>query len=128
MWIGRAPVGIRSASTTLGINVYSLKDSIKAAAKIAAKDMLLYFIGKQDDGTIGVDLLPRPYYWWEAGAMMGSLVDYWHYTGDTTYNSFTTEILQSQVGPHNDFMPPRTEILPRKRRPSILGHGRHVCR
>ena len=81
-------------------------DSIKAAAKIVAADTRRYFVGKQEDGKIGVTLLPAPYYWWEAGAMMGSLIDYWHYTGDTTYNNFVIEILQSQVGPHNDFMPP----------------------
>ncbi|CZS99214.1 related to mannan endo-1,6-alpha-mannosidase DCW1 precursor [Rhynchosporium graminicola] len=81
-------------------------DSIKAAAKVTATDMIRYFVGKQSDGTIGVLLLPRPYYWWEAGALMGGLIDYWKYTGDSSYNDFVIEILQSQVGPHNDFMPP----------------------
>ncbi|KAK0125534.1 hydrolase 76 protein [Cadophora gregata] len=81
-------------------------DSIKAAAKIMATDMVRYFIGEQEDGSIGVLLLPRPYYWWEAGAMMGGLQDYWVYTGDTTFNDFVIKVLQSQVGPHNDFMPP----------------------
>jgi mannan endo-1,6-alpha-mannosidase len=38
--------------------------------------------------------------------MFGSLVSYWHYTGDTTYNQVTIDAMQFQVGPHNDFMPP----------------------
>ena len=50
--------------------------------------------------------LPQPYYWWEAGAMFGTLIDYWYYTGDTTYNDVTSQALLFQVGPDKDFMPP----------------------
>jgi len=50
--------------------------------------------------------LPSPYYWWEAGAMFGSLVDYWYYTGDSTYNDITTQAMLFQVGPNDDYMPP----------------------
>jgi rhamnogalacturonyl hydrolase YesR len=46
------------------------------------------------------------YYWWEAGAMFGCLIDYWHYTGDSSYNAVVMQGLQFQVGPHQDFMPP----------------------
>lgn len=38
--------------------------------------------------------------------MMGSLIDYWVVTGDTTYNPQVTEALLFQVGPHQDYMPP----------------------
>jgi Glycosyl hydrolase family 76 len=61
-------------------------------------------VGNQYGQTPGI--LPGPYYWWEAGAMWGAMIDYWHYTGDTTYNNLTMQALQWQVGPHNDFMPP----------------------
>lgn len=37
---------------------------------------------------------------------MGSMLQYEHYTGDTTYNAQITQALQFQVGPHDDFMPP----------------------
>jgi len=50
--------------------------------------------------------LPDPYYWWEAGAMFGSMVDYWYYTGDSTYNEVTTQALLFQVGPNDNYMPP----------------------
>ena len=58
-------------------------------------------------------LLPDPYYWWEAGAMFDQMVQYWYYTGDTTYNDVVTQGLIAQVGPNNDYMPPnqtKTEV------------------
>ena len=47
---------------------------------------------------------------WEAGALLGAMVDYWYYTGDTTYNEVTSEGLLFQVGPNNDFMPPNQTL------------------
>jgi mannan endo-1,6-alpha-mannosidase len=44
--------------------------------------------------------------WWEAGAMFGALIDYWYYTGDTTYNDITSQAMLWQVGPNEDYMPP----------------------
>lgn len=52
-----------------------------------------------------VGLLPDPYYWWEAGAMFGHMIDYWHYTGDTTYNDVVMAGILAQTGPDNNFMP-----------------------
>lgn len=65
---------------------------------------MTYYNGNVTGGIIG--MLPGPYYWWEAGAMWGSLVDYWYYTGDTTYNSVVTQALLYQAGPDADYMPP----------------------
>jgi mannan endo-1,6-alpha-mannosidase len=62
-----------------------------------------YYNGNQTGGIPG--LLPGPYYWWEAGAMFGSLIDYWYYTGDTSYNAVTTEAMLFQVGDKNNYMP-----------------------
>ncbi len=59
-------------------------NSIQTAASTIAHGMMSYYTGNQTGGTPG--LLPAPYYWWEAGAMFGSLIDYWYYTGDSTYN------------------------------------------
>lgn len=57
-------------------------------------------------------ILPGPptenkgdYYWWEGGAMMGTYVDYWHLTGDTSYNSVVMEGMLHQVGDHANYMP-----------------------
>nr|OQO18240.1 hypothetical protein B0A51_13574 [Rachicladosporium sp. CCFEE 5018]OQO24090.1 hypothetical protein B0A51_05933 [Rachicladosporium sp. CCFEE 5018] len=79
-------------------------NSIKTAASTAAHGMMSYYKGNITGGTPG--LLPQPYYWWEGGAMWGSLIDYWSYTGDTTYNDIVSESLLFQVGPDDDFMPP----------------------
>ena len=38
--------------------------------------------------------------------MFMTMVDYWHYTGDTTYNDIVEQALLFQVGPNNDYMPP----------------------
>ncbi|TKA53274.1 hypothetical protein B0A49_11562 [Cryomyces minteri] len=78
--------------------------SIKSAASTIAHGMMQYYTGNQTGQVPGN--LPLPYYWWEAGAMFGSLVDYWYYTGDTTYNDVTTQALLFQVGPDNNYMPP----------------------
>ena len=55
-------------------------DSIKSAASSIARQMMTSYVGNLSGQVPG--LLPPPYYWWEAGAMFGSLLDYWYYTGD----------------------------------------------
>lgn len=79
-------------------------ESIKAAAGQAAYDMMKYYDGNQTGRIPGN--LPDPYYWWECGAMFGSLLDYYYYTGDDQYNDLVTEGLLFQVGPSNDYMTP----------------------
>ncbi|KAJ5305832.1 hypothetical protein N7508_004847 [Penicillium antarcticum] len=88
------------ASIDLDINDEA---SIKAAAKTAATGMLKYYTGNQPGDVPGN--IPDPYYWWEAGAMFGAMVEYWYYTGDTTWNEITTQALLWQVGDENNFMP-----------------------
>jgi mannan endo-1,6-alpha-mannosidase len=75
-----------------------------AVARSMVDDMMSFYTGNDSGGVPG--LLPKPYYWWEAGALMGSLVDYWYYTGDTRWNNVAEEGLLFQVGPNNDYMPP----------------------
>jgi len=69
----------RIASVLLGSHIaqainldLSSTDSIKAAAKTIAGDMMSYYTGNQIGGTPG--LLPPPYYWWESGAMFGAMI------------------------------------------------------
>ncbi|KAJ5787600.1 Six-hairpin glycosidase [Penicillium paradoxum] len=78
-------------------------DSIKAAAKTAAAGMLKYYTGDQPGDVPGN--IPDPYYWWEAGAMFGAMVEYWYYTGDDKWNKITTQALLHQVGDDNNYMP-----------------------
>jgi len=78
--------------------------SVKAATSKIAANMMDWYKGDESPNAPG--LLPPPYYWWNAGAMFGSLIDYWYYTGDDTYNAVTTEAMLFQVGPDENYMPP----------------------
>ena len=62
-----------------------------------------YYTGDQPGDVPGN--LPDPYYWWEAGAMLQSLIEYWYYTGDKTFNEKTTQGMLWQVGAEKNYMP-----------------------
>ncbi|KAF1810803.1 mannan endo-1,6-alpha-mannosidase [Eremomyces bilateralis CBS 781.70] len=76
--------------------------SIKKAASSLARGLVRFYTGNATGMIPG--LLPDPYFWWEAGAMFMTLVEYWSLTGDTTYNNITTEALLHQIG-DNDYLP-----------------------
>lgn len=42
--------------------------------------------------------------WWEGGAMFMTLIQYWYFTGDTTYNDEVSVGMQWQSG-NGDYMP-----------------------
>lgn len=84
-------------------NMTSL-DSIRNAASTVAYGMMTYYTGNQTGKEPG--LLSPPYYWWEAGAMWGGMVEYWHYTGDTSYNDVVSQAILAQASPTIDFMMP----------------------
>ncbi|KAJ4410067.1 hypothetical protein N0V91_002076 [Didymella pomorum] len=79
-------------------------ESVKSAAKIIAAGTREWYTGDRVGDTPGN--LPDPYYWWLCGAMFGSLIDYWYYTGDDTYNTITTQAIVHQIGQPQAFMPP----------------------
>lgn len=84
-------------------------DAIKKTASDIVWDMMQYYTGNQTGQTPGQLPGPPPngdYYWWEAGAMWGTLMDYWLLTGDSTYNKVVMQAMQFQVGPNDDYMPP----------------------
>jgi mannan endo-1,6-alpha-mannosidase len=62
-----------------------------------------YYTGNRTGDTPGN--LPDPYYWWECGAMFGAMINYWYYTGDTSYNAATSQALLHQAGDTGDYMP-----------------------
>lgn len=78
-------------------------DSIKEAAADIAYGLMAWYTGNNTGDVPGN--LPDPYYWWEAGAMFMSMVEYWYYTGDETYVPQTKQALLHQVGEDNDYMP-----------------------
>ena len=67
---------------------------------------MTYYTGNVTNTSSTIGVLPKPYYWWEAGAMWGALLDYYHYTKDASYNDVITQALLSQVGPDYDYMVP----------------------
>ena len=70
------PVGL-VASLTQAISLdTNSTSSIKDAASAIAFNMMTYYYGNQTGNNPG-NLAP-PYYWWEAGAMFGHIVDYYY--------------------------------------------------
>jgi mannan endo-1,6-alpha-mannosidase len=63
-----------------------------------------YYIGNETGQTPGLLIEPN-YYWWLCGAMFGTLMDYWYYTGDAAYNALVTQGMLFQASPTLDFMP-----------------------
>ncbi|TGZ85123.1 mannan endo-1,6-alpha-mannosidase [Ascodesmis nigricans] len=78
--------------------------SVKYVAGRVAQKLMEFYPGENPGRIPGLFDYP-PYYWWEAGAVFGALVDYWYYTGDTTYNGPTTRALIHQAGPGKNYMP-----------------------
>lgn len=86
-------------------------DSIKAAAKTVANGVLSTYNGDQPGEIPGI--YGSPYYWWSAGQVWDSLIDYWFLTGDGSHNSIVSQALNFQTGPNLDYMPPnqtKTEV------------------
>jgi mannan endo-1,6-alpha-mannosidase len=98
-----ALLGGQSVSAAITLDISSI-DSIKSAASIVAHGTMAYYTGDQRGNIPGN--LPAPYYWWEAGAWCGVLMDYYYFTGDSQYNDVITQAMLWQVGPNNDYMPP----------------------
>ncbi|KAK5281818.1 hypothetical protein LTR16_006095, partial [Cryomyces antarcticus] len=81
--------------------------SIRSASSTIAHGLMKYYVSNATGANpTAVGTLPGLYYWWEAGAMWGGLVDYYAYTNDTSYNPSTTQALLAQVGPDRNYMPP----------------------
>lgn len=81
--------------------------SIKQAAATVAYDLTSLYSGNSTNTTdYNVGLFPRPLYWWESGAVWGAFLDYYAYTGDSSYNPTVTQALLAQTGPDDNYMPP----------------------
>ncbi|EJP67529.1 Mannan endo-1,6-alpha-mannosidase DCW1 [Beauveria bassiana] len=97
-------------SLASGQNTYSIDsdDAIKKTASQMAEDLLKHYHGDEPGQVPGILPGPPPagpYYWWIGGAMWGTLIDYWHLTGDTTYNDRIMQAMQFQVGENKAYMP-----------------------
>ncbi|KAH6874760.1 glycoside hydrolase [Thelonectria olida] len=105
-----AAVSILATGLVSAQSPYSIaSDSdIKKTASSIAWDMMQYYHGNETGATPGILPGPPPngdYYWWEAGAMWGTLIDYWRCTGDSSYNDEIIIAMQHQAGPDADYQP-----------------------
>ena len=99
-------VALSGTSAQLKLDPAS-EDSITSNARSIVANMVDIYTTFVKNPTYGIPgLLPEPYYWWEAGAMFGALIDYWYHTGDDAYNDLVIQGLQFQVGEDTAFMPP----------------------
>ncbi|KAL2144368.1 hypothetical protein VTI28DRAFT_9192 [Corynascus sepedonium] len=103
-----AATGVNAQAAKMQVDLDS-PDSVRSAAEIVARNLYSYYHGDEPGQTPGILPGPPPggpYYWWQAGAMWGTYVDYWFYTGDDTYNK---EAMRSMVfqaeAPVNAYMP-----------------------
>ncbi|KAL4802822.1 putative glycosyl hydrolase [Aspergillus unguis] len=74
--------------------------SVKKAASTVAHNMMSHYQGSKSGNTPGI----IKDNWWEGGAMFMTLIQYWYWTGDTTYNDATRKGMLWQQG-RNDFFP-----------------------
>ncbi|KAH8659257.1 glycosyl hydrolase family 76-domain-containing protein [Tricladium varicosporioides] len=107
MWKLVAVLLAASMPTITAINL-TVTDpaSIKSVAATIAHGMMSYYTGNVTNTPATIGVLPPPYYWWESGAMWGAMMDYYHFTKDSSYNAVLTQALLSQLGPEYDFMVP----------------------
>ncbi|KAI1079794.1 glycoside hydrolase family 76 protein [Whalleya microplaca] len=99
-----APIAVLGA---LEVNLDS-QDSIRSAAKQVAYDLMSFYHGNESGQIIGILPGPPPggdYYWWQGGALWGTMMDYWHFTGDATYNDVVSQAMLFQTGDAKDYMP-----------------------
>lgn len=95
-------VTLCSVVSGIDLDVDSL-DSLKNATALVAYGLMDYYTGLEYGRTIG--MFSDPYYWWEAGGAWGSMLDYWWYMENDTYNDVITQALLYQTGTHYDYMP-----------------------
>ncbi|EAW23580.1 glycoside hydrolase family 76 protein [Aspergillus fischeri NRRL 181] len=89
----------QGAVTALELDINDVQ-SIKDAAATTAYNMMSNYTGNQTGQIPG----KLPDTWWEGGAMFMTLIQYWYWTGDTSYNEVTTQGMLFQKG-NNDYFP-----------------------
>ncbi|EAW12282.1 glycoside hydrolase family 76 protein [Aspergillus clavatus NRRL 1] len=93
------PLLLSSLAQAISININD-DQSIKDAASTAAFGAMSYYHGNESGQIPGA----FPTKWWEGSALFMAMLQYWYFTGDSTYNSAVSEGLEWQAGP-GDYMP-----------------------
>ncbi|KAM4056730.1 glycosyl hydrolase family 76 protein [Hirsutella rhossiliensis] len=82
--------------------------SVRNVAATIAHDAMVYYKGNTSaPDSVDVGNVPKPYYWWVAGALWGTMLDYYHYTKDPSYNDVILQALSAptNLAPTFDYMP-----------------------
>ncbi|KND93093.1 Mannan endo-1,6-alpha-mannosidase DCW1 [Tolypocladium ophioglossoides CBS 100239] len=82
--------------------------SVRNVAATLAHDTMAYYSGNTSaPNSIEVENVPKPYYWWVAGALWGAMLDYYHFTKDPSYNDVVLQALlaPTNIAPSFDYMP-----------------------
>lgn len=96
-----ALAGVLSFTNAIDLDLNST-DSILNASHIVV-DRILDFYPAFPGSVPG--LLPQPYYWWNSGLALTSLLNYWAASGNETIAPFIRASLLHQASPTEDFMP-----------------------
>lgn len=80
---------------------FSLSESLKDAASTTVYAMMTYYHGNETGQIPGA----FPTKWWEGSALFMALLQYWYYTGDSTYNNELSVGLEWQSGSQGNYMP-----------------------
>lgn len=97
-------VGLLAAASTVSSRALGAHGPRAAtrAAKALAGNLMSYYNGA-DNGA-----LPSPYAWWESAGMWATMIQYWHNTGDATYNNDVAMGIAAQAGSGQNFIGPNT--------------------
>lgn len=76
-------------------------NSVKLVARELVSEIFRWYTGN----TTGIPGRYADHYWWEAGALMGAMIDYWAITGDDGNNPTVMQAMLHQVGHNRDFEP-----------------------
>lgn len=91
-------------ATALQLDVEN-QDSIKSTAKSLASSIVAAYSETLSTQSIPGLFDEDIYFFWEAGAVLGSLIDYSRLTGDVQYNDLVSQGMQWQLGEFDAFMP-----------------------
>ncbi|KAL4866109.1 hypothetical protein BDV12DRAFT_210712 [Aspergillus spectabilis] len=86
--------------SALNLNIDD-QGSIRNTARTVAYNLMSTYHGNETGQIPG----KLPDTWWEGGAMFMTLIQYWYWTGDTTYNEVTSQGMLWQKGDKNNFFP-----------------------
>lgn len=76
-------------------------ESLKDASSTTAWGMMKYYHGNETGHIPG----SFPTKWWEGSALFLALLQYWYFTGDTTYNNELSVGLEWQGGAQGNYLP-----------------------